>query len=224
VYWQVQVYNGGGSQAWIEYDRAFWKTLQPGKPGTWTVVHPDGTARTLVCTAQHGGDRSSPWDASRIGWATYPQTLIARQPYWAGEPVVRTWRASPVVNFLDPLGSPPFHISSGSAFVGAVIDNPGDVETYPLWTLTGPITSASIGVNGRVFVYNVAIPDGQTRTIDTRPDKLTVVDQAGADKLADLGQAEFVPVPAGISVPLTLSVVGTGMVSMSLTPYYHRAW
>lgn len=224
VFWPLKVFRDGGSQAWMEYDRRFWATMAPDKPGVWTVIHPDGQARSLTCTAQHDGDGSFAIDPLLVGWALYGLNLVAEQPYWEGSPIVRTWKASPPVDFFDPAGSPPFHISSGSTFATAVIDNPGDVEAYPVWVLTGPTTSVAVGVDGHVVEYEVAIPEGQTRTIDTRPDRLTVVDQDGVDRIDDLGAAEFVAVPAGASVALDVAVAGTGMVEATIRPLFYRAW
>jgi hypothetical protein len=199
--------------------------MAPDKPGVWTVTHPDGQTRTLTCTAAHDGGHAYSWDPSRIGWAAYGQGLLAEQPYWAGAPIERSWKASEPVDFFGPTGfGPPFYISSGSTFASAEVDNPGNVEAYPAWTLTGPSTTASVGVDGHVVEYAAPIPDGETRIIDTRPDRLTVVDQDGNDRIDDLGGAEFVPVPAGASVALDIAVAGAGMVTMALTPLFHRAW
>jgi hypothetical protein len=223
VIWPLKVFQDGGSTEWMRYDRAFWSTMAPDRTGVWTVTHPDGQTRSLTLRFVNDGNDTAPVDPMLVGWALYGITLVAEQPYWEGTPLVRSWKASAPVSFFGA-GAPSFYISSGSTFSTATIDNPGDVEMWPQWVLSGPITSAAVGVNGHIVQYAVAIPDGQYRIIDTRPDHLTIVDQAGADRLADLGQAEFAPVPAGASVPLDISVVGAGTVTMIANPLYQRAW
>ena len=226
VFWPLFVYNDGGSQAWVEHDRAFWRTMDPTRPGLWSVTHPDGTIRTLVCRFVDDGDGVFDRDPSAAGWAVYGVTLVAEQPYWQGTPVTQTWKTvSPVSFFGAGSGGPPFTISPGSSLAKASINNPGDVDAYPLYTITGPVDSVSVGYAGNVVQLG-AIADGQTRIVDTRPDRLTVKDQNGVDRWSELGaSANFdAPLPPGNPISLSLAMVGAGTVTASIIPLYYRAW
>lgn len=231
VFWPLLVWSDAGSQDWLEYDRAFWATMRPDATGVWEVRQPDGRARRLSCRFVDDSDHSTSWDPTRRGWDVYGVRLVAEQPFWEGDPVTRTWNnPAPTPFFGGVTGGkgPLFYISSGSTVISASVDNPGDVDAYPVYTVDtsgGAVDSVSVGYAGNTVDLG-PIPAGQKRIIDTRPDRLTVVDQNGADKWSDLtGDPEFdAPIPPGESVPLSLSMVGSGTVSLSLTPLYYRAW
>jgi hypothetical protein len=101
--------------------------------------------------------------------------------------------------------------------------NPGDVEAYPIWTLTGPLTSASIAIDGRTITVPFAVPSGQTLVIDTNPNQLTAI-MAGVDKITQLSSADFAPLPVGVDIPIALALAGSGSCEISITPLYYRAW
>jgi hypothetical protein len=44
------------------------------------------------------------------------------------------------------------------------------------------------------------------------------------DKTADLGEADFAPIPPGEQVPLSMVVTGTGLVEVLLPTLYRRPW
>lgn len=226
VFWPLFIYSDSGSQGWVKYDRAFWRTMHPDKPGTWSVTSAFGETRTLQCRFADDGDMEMTSDPSQRGWDVYPISLIAEQPYWAGPAVTQSWVDGGVVPFFgaDGTGGPPFNISSGNTLSTATMPNPGDVDAYPVWTITGPSTAVSVGVGDKVVEYNAVISPGNTITIDTRPDRLTVVDQDGIDRLSGLGEASFAPIPAGEAVSLSLAMTGTGSVSAALQPLYFRAF
>lgn len=230
VFWPTRVYHGDGSAAWTAYDRAFWKSLRPDRTGVWEVVQLNGEARRMELRLSGDSEMALDIIPSILGFVTYPISLDG-SPYWeSSEPITRFFESVTPQPFFGGTGGggfgPPFYISSGSSLTSATITNPGDVDAYPTYVITGPSTAVSVGYAGNVVQYAATIPDGQTRTIDTNPDKQTVVDQDGNDRWADLGSsAEFdAPIPPGAGVPLTLSMTGTGSVSVQITPQWFRAW
>jgi len=252
VFWPLLVYSDAGSQAWVEYDREFWNSLRPGQVGLWTVTHPNGDTRTLRCRFKDDGGQSYDVDPSLVGWAAYGITLVADQPYWEGAAVTRTWKASQPVSFFGGgTGGPPFTISPGSTLAKATMPNPGDVDAYPMWVLTGPIDIASVGLSGKLTQYQASIASGRSVVIDTSPDQQRVVEIAsppdpdsggpdvgsqewldwisaamstGTDRVLNLGSVAFnAPVSPGRSVSLSLSMVGDGTVTAAIVPYYFRA-
>lgn len=221
VFWPIQVYHDTGSAEWIARDRAFWNTLQPHRTGTWTVILPDGERRSLTLRFRDDGTQAFNMDPAKCGWTNYGITLDAEQPYWEGAAQSKTWKGNGTTGNFFP--GPPFTITSGGAPATAKMTNPGDVETYPVWTLVGPLTSATMGVNGHSITVPFAVPSGQTLVIDTNPNKLTAV-MNGVDKISFLGAADFAPLPVGVDVPVSLTMSGTGTCEMSITPLYYRAW
>lgn len=222
VFWPILIVQGGGSQAWLDYDRSFWRTVQPGRYGTWTVRQPNGQARRLRMRSV--SDLEPSWDhlPGRLDWHPYGLLFVADDPYWYGQRIVVTGEDNPPVEFIDPDDSPPFHISGGSSLSGMSIANPGDVDAWPTWTAVGPHTGLTVGVGGRL----ITCPDlgeGERLVVDTSPwVQAATVD--GVDVTAELGDVDFAPVPPGETVPLFASSSGDGTVTCTVTPRYFRAW
>lgn len=223
VFWPIYLYSDTSSADWVKLDRAFWRSLQPGKHGTWTVATPGGGKRTLSCRLVDDGRHAFAMDPTFRGWAAYGVSLIADNPFWTGEPARRTWAQSNATDFYSGGTAPVFNISSGSQLSTAKITNEGDLEAWPVWTIKGPLTSITVGVDGATVQWNVALAAGDTLVIDTDP----TIQSAwlnGIDVTDQLGTADFAPIPAGLELPLSLTMAGTGSVEAAITPRYYRAW
>lgn len=225
VFWPIQIYHNAGSAEWVARDRAFWATLQPQRTGTWTVVAPDGSRRNLTLRFRDDGTQAFTSDPTMDGWVNYGITLDAEQPYWeASAPVSRTWKAGvPTPFFTAGTAGTVVTVSSGMEASSATISNTGDVEAYPVWTLKGPLSAATLSIGTRSISIGFNIPTGSTLVIDTSPGELTAV-MDGVDKIKGLASSDFAPVPVGTNLPITLTTVGAGTVSMTFTPLYYRAW
>lgn len=222
VFWPVQLYHTSSSVNWVSRDRKFWDTLAPDKTGVWTVIQPNGSTRSLTLRFRDDGNAAFNTDPVMAGWANYGITLDAEQPYWeGGNDMTKTWRAASATQFFGSTGI--VRISSGMESTKAKVTNFGDVPAYPIWTLTGPLSSATLTVAGRSINVGFDIPSGSTLVIDTRPTALTAM-MGGTDRIKGLGSSDFAPVPVGVDVPVTLTITGTGTITMTFTPLYYRAW
>lgn len=250
VFWPLFIYSDASSAAWLEVDRAFWRTMRPDQTGIWTVTTPDGQSRRLVCRYSELADDSIARDPFAQGWMLYGVTLIAEQPFWLGRLQTRSVRVgTPGPFFGGPAGSgfgPPFFISSGSALVDTSIDNPGDMPAPPVFVLDGPWDSgAAVGIGSAVTTYNAAVPVGSSVVIDTRPATQgarlipTPVDDPGspgwwATVSALSGTSVFesvgtdvalsIEVPEGLSQRVSVNAAGAGVVHVALEPRFYRAW
>lgn len=229
VFWPLRVFSDAGSQAWLDYDSAFWRTMHPDRPGVWSVTQPNGTTRRLTCRFVDDGSATFDIDPALVGWTDYGVTLVAEQPFWTGDPITASWSNDGLAPFLGgPSGSgraTPFYISRGNTIGSAKMPNPGDVDAYPVWTIKGPASSVTVGVAGSTITYSVAIPTNGSVVIDTRPGSESVVDQDGNDLVGNLsGAVSFAPIPASEAAELSLSLAGTGSVSATIEPCYFRAW
>lgn len=249
VFWPVKMFHGDGSLAWVERDRAFRRTLDPDKPGVWSVTQPSGETRRLTCYFDNEGSQAFDTIPSLIGWARYGLYLVAEQPFWVGEPVVKAFSGDtvPPAFFPDPASTSGeiVNIAPGYSVSTATMDNPGDVESYPRWYIEGPITAATVGVGGVVINIPFAIPAGQTLIIESDPDLIgaTLYDIAASgldkkpservigvdlinpmDKTPALGEADFAPIPSGKAVPLSLTISGAGKVEALLPTLWRAAW
>lgn len=222
VFWPVHLWGESSAEFLARYE-AFFGELHPQNEGIWRVGA-NGTYRELRVTGTFDQPHVYELDPAQEGWATYSVTMEAVQPFWAGKPVkAGPWRAASSVNFIDAAGSPPFHISRGSTFESAQIENPGDVDAWPVWTLEGPLDPISVGVGGRQIVVPFPLLTGQKLRIDTDPRNVTAI-RDGADVTRQMGFQPFAPVPAKQTVPLHVSTVGAGSVQVELVPLHFRAF
>lgn len=222
VFWPLLIWSDGGSQAWLDRDAAWWRGLYPGQVGTWTATRPDGSWRSLRVRCVDDGQGSFGTDPSSRGWQVYGVKLIADDPYWRGRPIVVPGGAVDGVDFIDPEGSPPFHISGGAPLAGMSISNPGDVTSWPIWRAVGPHPDLVVGIGSRT-IECPPLSAGEQMVLDTSPwVRQALVD--GVDATDELGDADFAPIPAGQDLALFASSSGAGTVSCEIVPRFYRAW
>lgn len=230
VFWPLYVYADGGSRDWQELDSKLWQTLQPGRFGMWRVTTTAGT-RELRCRFVSDGGHSFTRDPHRFGWQSYGVELVADDPFWlSAEPVTKSWGQAPPENFYGggPVdaaspGAAPFVISKGTSLATASIENPGDVDAWPMWQASGPLSNLRLGIGGRFVTFPGMVPEGSTLTINTDPvDQSALLD--GVDVTSELGSYQFASVPAGGETSLDLSFDGLGEISLTMMPRFYRAW
>lgn len=231
IFLPLQVFSDGDSQAWVEHNRRFAKTLRAGKTGWLHIIHPDGQHRRIQARYDKGLEESFLMDPAFFGWANYGIYLTSEQPYWeAAEPVGDIWRSPEPVFFfgggVTPGLAPPLGISDEKDVSTATITNPGDVETWPKWTYRGPATSASVGVDGEIVEIPIALLTGESIVLDLNPYEQSAIKSTAAgvetDVTSQLGSFDFSPIPAGEAVQLDITLVGTGggSIELELVPLY----
>lgn len=230
VFWPIKVFTDGDSQDWIDHNRKFWDTLTPEKTGQWIVVQPNGATRYLTCRYAEEENDADDISPELMGWIVYGIHLVAERPYWEGSPITRSYGAAGSgQNYYggDAGGGfgPPFFISQGSSLTQASINNPGQVGAWPTWTVFGPLTGASTGLNGRAITFPFTLSTGQWVRINTDPTDQVCRDWAGVDRTAELTSVQFTEIPPGVNLPLEVSTIGgLGRVEVSITPRYYRAY
>jgi len=252
VFWPIEVYTDQGSQAWLDLDSAFWRTMDQEKPGVWTVSQPGAAAgaagsrpgqrRSLDCYFVTDGGHAFEIDRSLVGWEVYAVRLVAHQPYWRGDPIVRgPWIESEGQDFIPATGAPPFYISEGHQAARASMPNPGDVATVAIWRVRGTDAGTAVGVGGEHTVIPFDLADDQEVVLDSDNqlatlNRLAITHDAEGREVVEVLSSEDVTgeievfdggkVPPGASVPLDVVIAGTGagQVSASLVPLYRRAW
>lgn len=227
IFLPIHLYSDGDSKAWVEHNRLFWKTMRAGKTGWLHIIHPDGQHRRIRARYDKGGEEAMEMDPAFFGWATYGIYMTAEQPYWeAAEPIGDSWRSPEPVYFFgggtEPGNAPPFGISDEKDVSTATITNPGDVEAWPKWIYRGPATSASVGVDGEIVEIPIELSEGQWITLDLNPYEQTAIRENGDDVTVDLGTFDFSPIPAGESVSLDITLIGTGggEIELQLVPLF----
>lgn len=244
VFWPLHIYSDAGSIEWMQRDRAFWSTMDPNDTGVWTVTHPDGAHRKLRLRFLNDGDKVREQDPMRTGWDNYGITLVAEQPFWEGDPVVKSFIGQPPPEPFFGNDGPVVKIASSYSAANATMDNPGDVESYPRWYIDGETTSVTVGIDGVTVSVPFTVAAGQCLVIESDPDLIgaTLYDVTPdapskpaertigvhlinpRDKSADLGEADFAAIPPGSQVPLSMTIMGPGKVECLLPTLYRRPW
>lgn len=243
VFWPLYLYSDKGSTEFMERDRAFWRSLDTEREGTWTVSLPDGSRRSLGLRLT-GAEDDWTHDPIQRGWAGYGIELLADQPYWIGETIRKSWDQDDLRNYYITeedrvtYGYPDdviHYISPGGTLDSATFTNDGDVPSYPVWTVIGPTTAVSFGVGAGRVVVPFEIPAGYAAQIDTDPVSGQVLwygewepgskTITGAiDRTSELDPTSaFLPIPAGQDMPLSFTMSGLGTIIAEVRNKYRRA-
>lgn len=127
------------------------------------------------------------------------------------------------------LSSPffPMTVIGSQAFGSVAVDNPGDEDAYPVFTITGP-GSDFVATNGSdSWGIDGAIAGGEVITVNTRRGVQTVENAAGASQWSRVSDASqlwtLAPGVNNLSVTITGATAAT-LVRIEFTPRYLTAW
>lgn len=215
MFWPIRIYQGDKSQAWVDYNRAFLKTLRPGKYGVLEIVQPDGEARRIRLRLQSDGSPQINTDPALIGWQDYGLYLTAPQPLYEGDPITVTFQAPSAESFFDVNR----FIGSSFSYDSASISNPGEVAAWPVWEITGASTSVAVGVGSSLVTYPQPLSTTDSLVIDTNPTAQSAR-KNGVRVTSSLTTRDFRAVPEGAAVPLSVQMTGSGLVTATITPRY----
>jgi hypothetical protein len=199
------------------------------KTGPFTVRAglSDGTGRLIDGYYRAGMDTTMSADTY---WSDSQKLSVichAGQPFWRAEQDIS-------VEWATPTGRRPLlPILPLGPGAGALIGNTnpvtvaGQVPTYPVWYITGPIESIvflDVGT-GRTFTFTASVAGGDTWTIDTRPGRKGVFDQDGARQRSTLNPgADLFPLQPGVSaIQTTATGTDTGTKIVGSAPQLYLA-
>ncbi|NEC76488.1 phage tail domain-containing protein [Streptomyces rochei] len=157
---------------WRDLARAFTRTLREG-PGWLEVARPDGSGRRIAVYYRDGWDGRGQ-TATGITWDSAVVTLWCEDPYWLDVQAQTVHRETGTgVDYLAPYPS----VSSSQVLGATTVTNPGDVDVWPTWQITGPATSITFtrSDTGQAFTLDMAATPhgallaGETVTISTDP-------------------------------------------------------
>ncbi|MEU4218119.1 hypothetical protein [Actinoplanes sp. NPDC026623] len=226
ITWPLHIHGDTHLQFLTRYRnlmRAFTMTTHRRAPGILRVARPDGedNVREIECWYEDGfrGEPGQNWV-----YANPVLTLMAPDGYWrATQPLVFRYDYAPGRPFLRPYPS----LSTSRVLGDMTIDNPGEVDAWPVLQLTGPasaFTATNPGAGGG-FTLTYPLAAGQTVTIATnRP---VVRGPAGENLAGALSwpRAVLWPLRSGAN-PVTLTVAGAGIgtaLTVSFRPRFEGA-
>lgn len=188
-----------------------------------------GVERELRCIYTGGleGDESmeafglTPW--AGVDFQVAVLSFEASDPYWV-DPVTRgeIFRTGTPPSWFP---WPPIVIGSSSILADQIIDNPGDVEAYPVWTVTAPFTRVTVRHvdTGRVLIIDATKTTGWI-TVDTRT--LEAYDDAGLSRYADVARdplSTMFPLAPSLN-SITIEVAGSVAGQTELTVAYQARY
>jgi hypothetical protein len=199
--------------------------------GRLRVTTVDGLTRDLTCRYVGGwlGDESQA--TYGMTWQTCLLTLRALDPYWyASSPTVALFAIEGTSTFFPLL---PLELNVSSLTGENVVSNPGDVDAWPVWTLTGPastITLENLTADPETSleldtsaVTGDTLDTAEQLTIDTRPGYKSVVGPGALNYYGTLAPgAQLWPLLAGtqtIRITITGATTATTL-QLSFTPRY----
>jgi hypothetical protein len=197
--------------------RAFTQTTQWGKPGVLRVARPDGTAREIEAFYEtgFGGEPGENWV-----YANPVLTLYCPDGYWRdATPISVERRFVQGVPYLDPYPT----VSSGRVLGETVIMNPGDVDAWPTWTITGPAESlvATNNSAGQSFTLTYMLGAGETATIRTHRPMLRGPNGENIVGALDWPSAQLWPLRPGNN-DVDFQVTGSGPGTSIVLEFYPR--
>lgn len=157
--------------------------------GTVRVTGPGGDQREIVCHYRGGLEMSE-----RLGNTSGPllqrgiATFRAHDPYWQDttDTSAGPWEIGTAPGSFFPFF--PLRLSSSEIFAADTVINLGDVDAWPVWTITGPGSAISLYnvTTGKLLTLNATITAGSSVVIDTRPGHKTVTRSDGVNLYSSL--------------------------------------
>lgn len=189
--------------------------------GRLRVTAADGVQRDLTCRYAGGLELS---EGSETGswWQKMVISLRAFDPYWlAANATTETYLLGTPATFFPFF---PLVLTNSTIYATATVTNPGDVDAWPVWTITGPGSSLALRntTNDTELSLSTVLSAGDVVVIDTRPGAKTVK-RGSSNLFGDLSStSELWPLTAGVNA-LQLEMSGAtsaSRVQLSYTPRY----
>lgn len=157
--------------------------------GKIRVTSPVGDQREIVCRAASGLEMGE-----RLGDTSGPTVQIAAvvfrawEPFWqdVSDTVSGPWTVGAAPASFFPFF--PMRLTSSEVFADVDITNSGDVDAWPVWTVTGPGSSITFQnlTTGYTLMLDTTLAVSESVTIDTRPGVKTVVKSDGTNLYPNL--------------------------------------
>ena len=228
--------------AFLELKRTFLARLNPLRgPGRLVVTEGDNTGRYLDCYYESGAEGSYAVEEGGFFYQKYGLIFRCLDPFWySSQAVTIEWSSgsSGLKKFFGDEGEPffglrlnPSHQIDGETPVTSV----GEVDTWPVWTITGPVdglTFAASGASSGSFHLNVVLGPGDVLYVDTRPSRRRILKLTNPPIIEGLNYWPalrpgdvFWPLKPGLS-NITISAGSAGAetsISMTYRPRYYSA-
>lgn len=154
---------------------------------------------TLFLQAHYVGGAESQWgDSGGLTWAKWVLSFQAPNPHW----ISQTEESFTIGSQGTGRGLLPqlsrLRVSSSQTLGVVSVNNVGDVQAFPIWTITGPVKELVITNGVLSFSFNREIFPGETLTVNTETG--TVVNSLGQNQYSLLNPApKLFPLQPGVT-------------------------
>lgn len=170
---------------------------------TLRATLPDGRSRLIDGIYRSGIDGVMDGDSWWVKRQKVGVVLRCGQPFWrSGTDWTVEWKQTTDAAALLPI-LPLAPDNSNALGASNPITVDGDVPTYPVWSITGPLESVTIQDTGagQSFTLTASIGAGETWVVDTRRGRQAVYDDTGARQRSALNAgAQLFPLRPGVTV------------------------
>lgn len=233
ILWPLYVYGATHTEfiaRWRALETAITMTTERG-PGQLEIARPDGSARRVDAYYTDGFEPTLK-QGYYITSDTCVITLTCEDPYWRDAVPQHTHREFAAgVDFQSPYPS----VSSSQVLGDTTLFNPGQVDAWPAWTMTGPalILTATRQDTGDTFSLdpNAAaighgdLAAGEYVTVQTDPPRVRFMDGSNWTGALNWPGAVLWPLPPGqtdVSFDLDGAASGSA-VDLTFYPRYKSA-
>ena len=233
IVWPIYVYGSDHQEfvnRWRSVTGAFTQTSRLG-PGRLEIARPDGSSR-VVDAYYASGIEGSGKQGYGVTSDFFVMSLLCEDPYWRDrQPQTVHREFSEGVDYLSPYPS----VSSSQVLGETTLSNPGDVDAWPSWIMTGPAStltatradtgeSFSLDPNAATIAHG-NLADGEQVTVTTDPPTVRGPDGSVWTGALNWPGAVLWSIPPGeTAVEFGLDGAGAGSsVDMTFYPRYETA-
>lgn len=191
----------------------------PRAPLTAVITTERGERPRVIRGVYVGGaEGSEKLEEAGLTWQSWAFTLRCPWPYLSAlEPERLEWGVTGAATTFFPIL--PLRLSSTALFGVSVVAVAGDIDTYPVWTITGPVTAVDAqSATGR-WRLEYSVPAARSVTIDTTPGATAAVLDDGTNLWPYLAYDQMWPLSPGVQ-EVTVSAEGAGVGAIVSAEYY----
>lgn len=189
--------------------------------GRVRFTSPVGDQREILCRNASGLELQEVLgQQSGYDWQRVPATFLALDPYYYDvSPTSQSFTIASIPSFFPFF---PIRLTASELAVDSSVNNTGDVETWPVWTITGPgsvIKLTNLTTGKFISFPGGSLSSGQKLFIDTRPGIKSVLYDNGASAYSALSvDSSLWPLARGMnSIRLEMSGIDVAVSRLDLT-------
>lgn len=193
--------------------------------GRIRVTSPAGDQREITCLYAAGLEGDEKEESTGLQFQSFPLAMTAYDPYWYDvSPTSETFTTSAVAVFFPIF---PLRLTASQLVVDDSVTNAGDVDAWPVWTITGPGSSiklTNLTTSQSIYFPSLTLGNDETITVDTRPNIKSVLLGDGTNMYPYLDSSSFLWALRRGGNAIRLEMTGADYTSTSLTISFYQRW